>query len=97
MCLRRRCVVDHTDSSLGSTEGCRAMHPDTRKSRSRRQAVPTSFGAHGRGRAPPGTVAQQRSRERGVAARLPMPEDGRSVRGDDVETRVRFPPARAGL
>jgi len=54
-------------------------------------------GAHGRGRAPPGTVAQQRSRERGVAARLPMPDEGRSVRGDDVETRVRFPPARAPL
>lgn len=53
------------------------------------------FDAHGRGRASPGPVAQQRRRERGVAARLPMPDEGRSVRGDDVETRVRFPPARA--
>src|SRR3982751_5222878 len=52
-------------------------------------------GAHGRGRAPPGPVAQQRTTERGVAARIPMPDEGRNVWGDDVETRVRFPPARA--
>ena len=26
-----------------------------------------------------------------------MPDEGRSVRGDDVETRVRFPPARAAF
>ena len=74
---RRRCGGGHPTCAFGDAvssitqiaasaapSGCRAMHPDTRKSRRRRQAVPTSFGAHGRGRAPPGTVAQQRSRAR---------------------------------
>jgi hypothetical protein len=35
----------------------------------------------GEGRAPPGPVAQQRSTERGVAAPLPMPDEGRTCGG----------------
>src|SRR6185369_12090357 len=79
-------------------EGTRVIGSLGREFESRRlfQCSSTDVsGAHGRGRAPPGPVAQQRSTERGVAARLPMPDEGRSVRGDDVETRVRIPPARA--
>ena len=49
----------------------------------------------GVGRAPPGTVAQQRTTEHGVAAPAPMVHEDGAVRTHDDAMRVRIPPVRA--
>ena len=51
----------------------------------------------GVGRAPPGTVAQQRFTEHGVAAPASMVHEDGAVRTHDGAMRVRIPPVRAFL
>jgi hypothetical protein len=51
----------------------------------------------GVGRAPPGTVAQQRFTEHGVAAPAPMVHEDGAVWTHDDAMRVRLPPVRAAL
>jgi hypothetical protein len=49
----------------------------------------------GVGRAPPGTVAQQRTTEHGVAAPASMVHEDGAMRTHDDAMRVRIPPVRA--